>query len=66
MIIEIYQGRDACQRCLGYKRVDDGSEGVSWKFWATLPPGSDIAVKMGLVKSIECPRCHGTGIEPHG
>jgi len=62
-IIPIYDGEDACQRCLGWKRVDDG-DGVSWKYWAELPAQSAIAVQMGLVKPVECPRCKGTGIEP--
>jgi len=63
-IIEIYQGKEACQKCWGWKRIDNGRDGISWKHWAELPPESDIAVRIGLVKPIECPRCHGTGIEP--
>ena len=59
-------GPDACTLCLGWKRVDDGADGISWKFWAELPAPQAIAVKMGLVKPIVCPRCGGTGIEPTG
>jgi NTP pyrophosphatase (non-canonical NTP hydrolase) len=62
-LIVIYDGEDACQQCLGWKRVDD-SEGASWKHWAGLPGQSAIVVQMGLIKPIECPRCHGTGVEP--
>lgn len=63
-IITIYEGENACQRCLGWKRIDDGDEGGSWKYWAELPAQSAIAIQMGIVKPIECPRCHGTGVEP--
>lgn len=63
-IVTIYQGNDVCTRCQGWKRIDNGSEGISWKYWAELPAGSDIAVKLGIVKPIECPRCKGSGQEP--
>lgn len=63
-IVIIYTGEDACKKCLGWKRIDDGDEGLSWKYWAELPSPSNIAIQMGIVKPIECPRCHGTGIEP--
>lgn len=62
-IVVIYQGDDACQQCLGWKRVSDGDK-ISWKYWAELSPPSNIAVLLGIVKPVECPRCHGTGIEP--
>jgi hypothetical protein len=61
--VVIYQGDDVCQRCLGWKRVDDG-EGQSWKYWAELPAQSRIAVTIRLVKPIACPDCKGTGQEP--
>jgi len=63
-IITIYEGEDVCQRCYGWKRVDDGDEGMSWKYWAELPAQSALAVQMGIVKPIECPHCKGTGVEP--
>jgi DnaJ-class molecular chaperone len=62
-MIIIYDGKDACKKCLGWKRVDDG-EGISWKYWAELPAHSALAISLGIVKPIECPRCKGTGIEP--
>lgn len=62
-IVQIYDGDNPCAQCLGWKRVDDG-DGASWKHWAELPAQSAIAVQLGLVKPITCPRCHGTGIEP--
>lgn len=63
-IVVIYDGKDACVQCLGWKRVANTDDGESWKYWAELPAQSAIAVSMGLVKPIECPHCKGTGIEP--
>jgi len=62
-MIVIYDGDDVCEQCLGWKCVDDG-DGQSWKYWAELPAQSRIAIKMGLVTPVECPRCGGTGKEP--
>lgn len=63
-IVTIYDGPDQCTRCLGWKRIDDGDDGGSWKYWAELVPPQNIAVQLGLVRPIECPHCMGTGIEP--
>jgi hypothetical protein len=65
-IVVIYEGENKCQRCQGWKQIDDGDEGISWKYWAELPVQSAIAVTMGIVKPIVCPRCNGTGIELKG
>ncbi len=63
-VIVIYEGEDACTQCLGWKRVDDGDDAGSWKYWEELPYNSAVAIRLGLVKPIECPRCHGSGVEP--
>lgn len=63
-MIEIYDGPNACERCLGWKHIDDGDEGISWKYWIELPAQSRIAVTLGLVRPVVCPRCGGTGAEP--
>jgi DnaJ-class molecular chaperone len=63
-IVTVYEGEDACQQCLGWKRVANSDNQESWKYWAELPSQSAIAIQMGLVKPVECPRCHGTGVEP--
>jgi hypothetical protein len=62
-IVIIYDGKDACKQCLGWKRVDNG-QGVSWKEWMDLPAPSRSAVDAGIIKPVVCPRCHGTGVEP--
>lgn len=64
-LVTIYDGPNPCQRCLGWKRVDDG-EKQSWKYWAELPAQSRVAIDLGMVKPITCPDCNGTGIEPEG
>jgi cell pole-organizing protein PopZ len=63
-LIIIYSGPDACILCLGWKRVADSDDGESWKYWAELPAPSNIAVSLGLVSPVECPRCKGSGAEP--
>lgn len=62
-IVVIYDGEDACTQCEGWKRVDNGDDQGSWKYWAELPAPSNIAVQMGLVRPVTCPRCDGTGVE---
>lgn len=64
MIIEIYTGPDACQKCLGWKQIANDDDQSSWKFWAELPPPSNLAVQVGMVFPIDCPRCQGSGKEP--
>ena len=62
-IVIIYDGKNACKRCLGWKKVDE-AEQQSWKYWAEMPEQSKIAIKVGLVKPIDCADCGGTGIQP--
>ena len=52
-----------CDRCDGCGRIADSEDGEPWSVWEELPPGSDLAVKMGLVKPLTCPSCGGTGKE---
>lgn len=59
--IEIYDGPDACEKCLGWKRIANDDDQTPWKYWAELPPPSNLSVVLGLVYPIECPACHGTG-----
>jgi len=50
-----------CGRCCGCGKIADSDSGEAWTFWEELPPGSDIAVRLGIVKPIPCPECNGTG-----
>lgn len=63
-MVIIHIGDDACKRCLGWKQIADSENGESWKLWAELPVPSNLAVVIGLVKPIACPRCYGSGREP--
>jgi len=62
--IVIYNGPDACRRCLGWKKIANDDEQSPWKHWAELRPPENLAVQLGLVFPIDCPRCQGTGKEP--
>jgi hypothetical protein len=62
--IVIYYGPGPCQKCLGWKHIANDDEQSSWKHWAELPPPENLAVQLGIVFPIECPRCQGSGIEP--
>lgn len=53
-----------CKRCGGCTYIATDDYGTPWIFWASLPPGSDLSIKMGLVKPIPCPDCGGTGDKP--
>ncbi len=53
-----------CNQCDGCGRIANSEDGEPWTVWQSLPPGSDLAVQMGLVQPIECPRCKGTGNDP--
>lgn len=57
-------GPGACLRCWGEGRIANSDEGEPWSTWEALPPGSDLAVRMGFVRPIDCPECGGTGIKP--
>lgn len=51
-----------CERCDGCGKIANSKDGEAWTHWENLPPGSDLAVKVGLVKPIPCPRCGGVGL----
>ena len=52
----------ACRRCDGCGRVADTEAAEPWTAWSSLPPGADLAVRLGLVKPKSCPACSGTGV----
>lgn len=47
----------ACRRCDGRGLIADSDDGEPWTAWENLPPGADLAVKVGLVRPIPCPDC---------
>ncbi len=53
--------RCACWKCEGDGKVADSTDQEPWSAWSSLPPGSDIAVRLGIVKPIDCPVCGGSG-----
>lgn len=52
-----------CERCDGCGQIADSDDGEPWTDWTSLPPPSDLAVRMGIVKPIPCPDCSGTVVE---
>jgi hypothetical protein len=52
-----------CQTCDGCGQVADTDDQEPWSMWESLPPGSDIAVRLGLVKPIPCPTCARTNAD---
>jgi hypothetical protein len=58
MHLQIEQpARPPCSRCDGCGQIADSKDREPWTAWTSLPPGSDVAVRMGLVKPIPCPVC---------
>lgn len=50
-----------CQACNGEGKVANTETKEPWSVWENLPEESKIAVKLGLVYSIDCVYCRGTG-----
>lgn len=50
-----------CLKCHGEGRVANSDDMEPWSAWESLPPGSDLAVRMGIVQPIDCPDCKGAG-----
>lgn len=48
-----------CPKCDGCGLIADSDDGEAWTLWASLPPGSNAAVVMGIVKPIPRPKCSG-------
>ncbi|MCP4201808.1 MAG: hypothetical protein GY769_07740 [bacterium] len=58
----IFKGiRTSCDRCEGCGKIANSEDGEPWIAWLALPPGSDLAVKLGQVQPIDCPECGGSG-----
>lgn len=50
-----------CARCEGCGKIANDDDGSPWTAWESLPPGSDLAVRAGIVRPIQCPGCEGRG-----
>lgn len=50
-----------CDACDGCGRVANDEDQTPWVAWQQLPIQSAIAVALGLVRPITCPRCAGSG-----
>lgn len=50
-----------CPRCESCGKIANDEDGTLWTYWASLPPGSDVAVLAGIVRPIPCPECKGSG-----
>jgi len=59
--IEVVKGAGTCPRCDGCGRIANDVDGTPWSFWEALPPGSDGAVRAGIVQPVTCPDCGGKG-----
>lgn len=51
----------SCPRCLGCGQLADSDDREPWTMWQDLPPGSDLAVRLGIVRPVPCGHCSGTG-----
>lgn len=51
-----------CPRCAGCKWVANTDDQEPWTLWQALPPGPDLAVRLGLVRPVACQACDGTGV----
>jgi hypothetical protein len=50
-----------CERCAGCGKIADSEDGEPWTSWTSLPLNASLAVVMGIVKPIDCPKCGGKG-----
>lgn len=50
-----------CQKCDGCGRIANDDDESPWTAWEQLPPASDLAVRLGLVRPETCPDCGGSG-----
>lgn len=53
-----------CTKCNGCGRVANTPDQEPWSVWENIPVKAAIAIIVGVVKPITCPRCNGTKIEP--
>lgn len=64
IVVEEREVMVKCGKCQGEGRVANSDDQEPWSVWANLRPGEDMAVRVGLVRPMACPRCKGRGVEP--
>ena len=52
-----------CSKCAGCGQLDN-KDYLPWKYWMqnAIPRPSKIAIRLGIIKPIDCPKCNGLGI----
>lgn len=50
-----------CSKCDGCGKVATSKDQEPWRLWESLPHGSALSVRMGLVRPMICPDCKGSG-----
>lgn len=48
---------DKCDRCWGCGLIASSEDGEPWTMWLDLPLKSSLAVVMGIVRPLPCPKC---------
>lgn len=63
-VMSLAEATRPCLRCEGTGQIANTDDGEPWSVWEQLPPGSDLAVRAGLVRPITCPGCRGEKVVP--
>jgi hypothetical protein len=50
-----------CPDCEGCGQLANTETREPWTAWSELPPGADLAVRLGMVRPVKCSRCDGSG-----
>lgn len=50
-----------CSKCAGCGKVANDDDQTPWKYWDDMPEESKMAIRMGIVKPVTCPKCGGSG-----
>jgi hypothetical protein len=56
--------KQPCPDCRGCGKVANSDAQEPWRYWEELKPPADLAVRLGIVAPIPCPRCFGSGEAP--
>jgi hypothetical protein len=50
-----------CNQCNGEGKVANDEGHTPWSYWENLPESSKMAIRMGIIWAITCPKCGGAG-----